>query len=343
MRIKWTSDTIWFMPEKDGGRHHGQLPLCAYLSFPFGVPSNTTSDILNDDMLTNQCPRVFDIGVLLLEIGRAKPFRTGVRRDMVAQANLNHKIATDGLLELEKTDWDGLASGKKYFDGAIRFCLDSENFIPPSEQPRPNQSRAIGPDEQAGVLRRRKTFHKNVVLPLAWLAKKGFRAQAGDITYVNKKPSSSPPTGISNTAWQPEAEALFHTAIVPKMWLRDLTKISEQVERKRRQCRVSTPVRVAILDTRLNRGLPGFKAKSGLLKCIIEEVDFAKLGAPTMTDTFGHGTLMARLIMECAPGAEILVARVAENTSELKSSTDKFKEVSRIATPFLVRHVYKTA
>lgn len=338
MRTKWTSDTIWFMPEKDS-RDRGQLPLCAYLSFPSGVPSNTTPDILYEDLRTHRCPRIFDIGVLLLEIGLAKPFRTGNRRDMVAQANLNHKIAIDELLELEKTNWDGFTNGKKYFDSAVKFCLNSENFIPPSEQPKTTRQGVVLPtraatasDWQAGVLTPRRIFHKNVVRPLAWLAKRGFRAQAGDITYVNKKPSPSSQRGLPNTPWQPESEALFHSAIVPKKWLSNLGKISEQVERKRRECRVTAPVRVAILDTGLNRDFPVFKEKSGLIKSITDEADFVNPSASTMTDTFGHGTFMARLIMECAPSVEILVARVAENTNELTSSQVNVKEVRGVVT-----------
>lgn len=335
MRVKWTSDTIWFMPEKDSRGHEGQLPLCAYLSFPFGVPSNTTPDILYENLLNHRCPRIFDIGVLLLEIGLGKPFRTGNRRDMIAQSNLNHKIAIDELFELEKANWDGFANSKKHFDRAVKFCLNSENFMPPQGQPKTARQGVVLPtrpatasDWRAGVLTRRGIFHKNVVRPLAWLAKRGFKAQAGDITYVNKKPSPSPQRGLSDMPWQPEPEALFHSAIVPKMWLRDLGKISQQVERKRRECGVTTPVRVAILDTGLNRDLPFFKTKSGLIKCIEEEADFAKPSALTRTDTFGHGTFMARLIMDCAPGVQILVARVAENTDELKNSQENIKEVS---------------
>ena len=336
MRTKWTSDTIWFMPEKDSRRHKGQLPLCAYLTFPFGVPSNTTPDILYEDLLTHRCPRIFGIGVLLLEIGLGKPFGTGKRRDMVAQANLNHKVAIDELLELQKTDWDGFTN-KKYLDSVVKFCLNSENFMPPLEQPKTTRQGvmlttrvATDSDWQAGVLIRRKILHKNVIRPLAWLAKRGFRAQAGDITYVNKKPNPSPQKGLSNTPWQPEPEALFHSAIVPKQWLSNLRKISEQVERKRRECRVTTPVRIAILDTGLNRDFPIFKEKSGLIKSITDEADFVNPGALTMTDIFGHGTFMARLIMTCAPGAEILVARVAENTNQLKSSQMNIKEVREV-------------
>jgi hypothetical protein len=336
MHTKWTSDTIWFMPEENSSGHHGRLPLCAYLSFPFGAPSDTMPDVLQDDLLTHRCPWIFDVGVLLLEIGLAKPFRTGRRRDWVAQANLSHKIAIDEMLELEKAGWDGFANSKKYFDSAVRYCLNDKNFIPPSEQPKSVRQGAVLPtrpatasDLHAGVLKRRRIFYKNVVCPLAWLANRGFGARAGDIPYVKKKrPSShSLQNAPFNTPWQAEHDALFHSAINSKMWLSDLTKISRHVESKRRECRVTAPIRVAILDTGLNTDFPVFRERSGLLKSITDMKDFVNPGTPLMTDTFGHGTLMARLVMESAPGAEILVARVAENTNELKNSQANIQKV----------------
>ncbi|EJT68504.1 hypothetical protein GGTG_13922 [Gaeumannomyces tritici R3-111a-1] len=130
----------------------------------------------------------------------------------------------------------------------------------------------------------------------------------------------------SNPRWQPEREALFHSAIVPKMWLSELMKISRQVESKRREWRIATPVRVAILDTGLDWDFPVFQERSGLLKSVTDVKDFVTPSTPTVTDVFGHGTFMARLIMECAPGVEILVARVAENTNELKNSQANIKE-----------------
>ncbi|KAI1826539.1 hypothetical protein F4861DRAFT_545583 [Xylaria intraflava] len=331
MNAKWTSDTIWFM-SGEGEEHEDQLPLCAYVPLPTDPSGDTTPDILDQGLLTHRCPRIFDLGLLLLQIGLAKPFRTGKRRYEVSQANLNHRIALNSLLELEKTDWAGFTNSKKYYDNAIKFCLDSRNF---TAQPKQRKSTRQGDgtpsglastsDWQAGISRRRKILFRNVVLPLAWLAK-GFGTQAGDITYARKKPSPPLQRGISNIPQISDSEALFHSHIVPDKWLRDLKLISVEVERKRRRCRVGTPVRIAILDTGLNKDLDAFRSKIELLQNIVGEKDFVKPGTPIMTDTFGHGTFMARLIMECAPNIEILVARVAENTRQLERSGENIKE-----------------
>jgi hypothetical protein len=336
MRTRWTSDSIWFMPKEDARGCEDQLPLCAYLSFPFGILSDTTPDLLSDELLNHRCPRIFDIGVLLLEIGLSKPFRSGNRRNRVAQMNLNHKIATDELLELENTHWDGFKN-KVYFDRAVKFCLNGKNFIPSIRQSATTQKPSVLPTRtDSGDIRiRKRMFKKNVILPLAWMVKIGFRAQAGEITYVNKRWNISPQQGLSGSYRQPEPDALFHSAIVPQRWLEDLKAISKQVELKRRQCNATTPIRIAILDTGFNPKWPIFETKSDLLRSIVDGKDFVEPGVSTMKDSFGHGTYMARLIMECAPGAEIIVARVARNTNELEKSVGNVKEVSDLHSPTL--------
>jgi hypothetical protein len=327
MRTRWTSDTIWFMPEKRTKPRRDQLPLCAYLSFPFGTPDTSSQDIFLKDHLTHRCPRIFDVGVLLLEIGLGERFQTGDKPHFVAQHNLNHKIATDSLKELEKTTWDGFLN-KNIFDQAVKFCLYSNNFIKVTKTPRTSR-RGVGKppepmtaeEKNRGVLERRKIFYRNVVQPLAWLAREGFGVQSGQITYVSKKRPDTQPES-TDSIQQLDEECLFHSAIVPRMWLEDIKKIGESVERKRRAKRITTPVRVAILDTGLNMDLPIFTNKPGLKRAVIDYIDYVDPGASTMTDTFGHGTLMARIVMECAPGAEILVARVARDAKELKTSQE---------------------
>jgi hypothetical protein len=152
------------MPEKKGKTRKDQLPLCAYLSFPFGSSDSRSKDIFLEDLLTHRCPRIFDVGVLLLEIGLGEKFRTGNKRDLVAQLNLNHKIATDSLEELEKATWDGFLN-KKVFDQAVKFCLHSTNFIKASKEAKANRLGVMKPPEpltaeeqRRGVIERRKNL-----------------------------------------------------------------------------------------------------------------------------------------------------------------------------------------
>ncbi|KAL8295998.1 hypothetical protein RB600_001470 [Gaeumannomyces tritici] len=243
-------------------------------------------------------------------------------------------IAIKTLERLEKATWDGFLN-KNVFDRAVKFCLDGKNFIKAPKKPKTSR---LGPanlpkqmtveEQKKGVIERRRIFFQHVVQPLAWLAREGFRAQPGLITYVSEK-RPEPQPGSTDPAQQPDGECLFHAEIVPKMWLEDIKKISESVELKRRAQRIKDPVRVAILDTGLNTNLPIFEKKPSLKHAVKDYVDFVD-GASTMTDTFGHGTLMARIVMECAPGAEILVARVARNSKELKISRENIRKIHAI-------------
>ncbi|TDZ16274.1 Subtilisin Carlsberg [Colletotrichum orbiculare MAFF 240422] len=83
------------------------------------------------------------------------------------------------------------------------------------------------------------------------------------------------------------------------------------------------PVRVAILDTGLNSKLPFFCNEPSRLKKIVAYEDF--VGGTTdlkhMIDTNGHGSFMARLLMEVAPHAEVYVARVAADSKSLSKSS----------------------
>jgi len=328
------------MPDAEelGETDRDQLPLCTYLTFPFGVPNNPPKDILLDGPLTHRFPRIFDIGVLLLEIGLGKPFRRSEKSNEDARVNFNHRIAVKEHQKLADEAWDGFLN-KKAFDQAVGFCLNNDNFLTDAEKPKTNHLGVVKPakpstksDPKKGILARRRIFYKNVVKPLAWLAKEGFRSQTGKVSYISRKPeapkpAASPP-GLPQALEQPGWEDVFHSTIIPKNWPEDLKKISALVAAKRRQHQIRTPVRVAILDTGLNKNMAIFKEKPQLLKCVTDEIDYVDPGCD-MTDAFGHGTLMARLVMECAPGAEILVARVARDTETLCTSKGNIRDVSR--------------
>ncbi|KAG8421959.1 hypothetical protein J3458_003796 [Metarhizium acridum] len=90
-----------------------------------------------------------------------------------------------------------------------------------------------------------------------------------------------------------------------------------------RQATSSTrPVRIAILDTGLRLSIPYFQDDFDgpeRKKQVISYKDFVGQSDSDMKDLFGHGTFMMRLVAESAPAAEIMVARVAENTEGLSS------------------------
>ncbi|OPB36006.1 S8 family peptidase [Trichoderma guizhouense] len=324
MRIRWTSDKIWFMPPTE---ENDEIFLRPYLIFPFGTRDDPEEDFVDDARLVHQHPRILAIGTLLLEIGLSKPFQSIPQRNRISQANRDHKIADDWLKNFKKVEWGGLKD-KSIFDKAIEYCIregkmlvDRQNKLGPVGKVT-DSSAEPSMDKQQGILARRKKFYKNVVRPLKYLAETGFGYKIGKTLCIRRKPRAVPldtevPDELS------KLETSFHSGntVKPKEWLKDLNSIGTIIERQRRTHGVKTAIRVAILDT----GNDGGDSDSASWH-VKSKRDFVDSSATQMTDTFGHGTLMARLVKNCAPSAEIIIARVAKNTKDLEIGQDNIKE-----------------
>ncbi|KAH6685686.1 hypothetical protein F5X68DRAFT_240894 [Plectosphaerella plurivora] len=297
MRARWSSSTIYFMPAlNDAG---GRLPLRAFVSFPFGMPGEPLEDTIPDISipLNHRCPRIFALGVLLLEIGLAVPFPTRTFRNQVSRVNFDHKTAKNQLKALRAAKWPGF-SHAKYF----------------------------------GVEARRRNLFNHVVRPLAWLAETGFHKSSAGTSYIRKVVAQPlPPFPIQASPAGPtrqDEETAFHSGPShrPGRWLDQLKAISAQVDDRRRRHAITKPVKVAILDTGLSSSIEYFQDEDDGPRRLNQVVGWQDFVNPsndsTMVDDFGHGTLMARLVAEAAPFSELLIARVARNTKELPRCKD---------------------
>ncbi|KAH6608809.1 s8 family peptidase [Trichoderma cornu-damae] len=319
MRIKWRSEAIWFMAPPAG---RDEMPLRPYLMFPFGTRCDPEEDFVDDANLVHQHPRILAMGILLLEIGLSKPFQSFPQRNGISQVNRDHLIATNWLKELRVAKWENFTY-KTLFDKAIEYCIqEGRLLVDPQSRlyhvgaAKESPSKAQ-PDKQKGILARRKKFYSNVVLPLKWLAETGFSHRVGSKPCIIRRNPTADSPNREPLGRLPQPESSFHSGrgVNPAMWLRDLNRIGTSVESQRREHRVKTPIRVAILDTGIFE-----KDDNSVSWRIKDQRDFVDKSA--MADTFGHGTLMARLVMECAPSAQIIVARVAKNTKELQASRE---------------------
>lgn len=343
MKTKWSSETISFMPTANNHGQADQLPLRAFVSFPFNVPDHTPEDFIHDLKipLHHRCPRIFALGILLLEIGLGRPFPTRVFKNLTSQVNFDYTTATNLLETLRKTKWDGF-NHMRYFIDAVEYCIDGGNFIRDTSDPASpyhDHQRSKDSNEEKSVEKRRRSLYHMVVQPLAWLAIKGFKSNSSGITYLNKIPDPKPlnytRSGFSDGKRQ---EGGFHNAQpAGGSWLEKLKGISFLVDKRRKKHNITTPINVAILDTGIDIDMPFYldeddgedrKGQIEVFKDFIGDPD----DPSKAVDYFGHGSLMARLVadatpFESAPFTKLMVARVAKSTEELPKRQDTIAEV----------------
>lgn len=90
--------------------------------------------------------------------------------------------------------------------------------------------------------------------------------------------------------------------------------------------RAEKRIRIAVLDTGYDPGAIFFnRYRNRRLKAW---KDFVEVDQPTPKDGEGHGTHVLSVLMQVAPAADIYVARVAKDTSELQHATENVAKVS---------------
>jgi hypothetical protein len=332
------------MPEEDDGRPADQLPLKAYVSLDFSRLGNDEPELLGEPLLAHRLPRILALAIMLLEVGLGRPFKPRGYTKPVAQINTDHGMAKRLLHDLEAAKW-GDFKYKDVFTQAIESCLDYKGFLSPCELRPKSQaaktSTAISqgqPEWAETVEERRRQLYRRVVGPLAWLVKKGFRGGDCQVSYVARRD----PDREAEPEKRPQM-AMFHAgkAIVPTEWLDNLKHIGAHIDRLQRAQRNANilPVRVAVLDTGYDPGMPFFQDPRRA--CRIKGWRDFVTGSETSdrrVDVFGHGSFMTRLLMESSPLADIYVARVAENTNQLPSNTENVAKVCMFPLTPLTSH-----
>ncbi|KAF3902144.1 Tk-subtilisin [Orbilia brochopaga] len=336
MRGKWTNENIWLMADEAEDDTKSRLPLRAYLAFHFDDTDDSLEEFLDDPILKHQCPRIFGLGALLLEIGLGRPLGLMQTPVTIPQRNRYYNKAISYMKELEREDWEGFKH-KVVFDEAIRNCLESENYIQPpkSNWPAPNQMGQRSDSERAFELsQRRWRLYKKVIMPLAWL-KRAFQNHSESDNYIMKIDSKARAPDAPDPQYLPQPQALFHSGqhVVSRNWLQYLKKINGRVESDRRRNNISNLVKVAILDTGCEPTVPFFQDEdhgSKRLACIQNWQDFFS-DSESPVDVSGHGTLMARLLIESAPSVKLMIARVAMTTKNLDGSQEQIAKAIRWA------------
>jgi hypothetical protein len=339
MNARWTSEDILFIPFNEEFSPLEGIPLRAFVSFPFGPRyKKSPAEFYDKDQYTHRYPRILYLGIVLLEIGLGQAL--GLEHDsklsLLAHTNTARVKAKMKLKELKNAKWDGFR-WKDYFIEAVENCLDSVNF---KETPKRRKSRRRGDSDDgnkdakdSALSERRDALYQKVVAPLFWLATVGFE----DSEEVPLVPIRKKICGKSTFADNEELQCFWseirtHPSFLSggssstEGFLEDLQVIAGHITRCRRLAKIAKPIRVAILDTGCKTDLPFFQnsQRSNRLK---GWKDFAIAGSKSEMDAFGHGTFMARLLMNVAPIVDIYLIRVAENTDDLENNEKNIAKV----------------
>lgn len=344
------------------------LELKAFVSFPLGQDSLGLNDFLEVDDLTHSYPRILSLGIILLEIGRGKRLgllpltATENLEELRNRVNDAHSDASSQLEALKNENWK-MCKYKEAFDTAASNCLDPSKFIesPGTRKRRskilPEEYEKLSPQQKAiedqkrteyqkrAVQDRRDAIYHNVVSPLYWLAKVGSHDGKDDTVIKPRKQQHVKVRRQSTFPDDPdkaEIQDLWRRVQTPSFnsnqrvegsaerWFEDIRVISQLVFRRRRILDVRNkiklaPVRIAILDTGCDSSLESFQGA----ECFKEWRDFAvEPPSKTMVDEYGHGTFMARLVMQIVPGCELYIARVAQTTQQLERNEEGVAKAS---------------
>ena len=339
MNARWTSEDILFIPLDGEIYELEDIPLRAFVSFPFGTQyKESPAEFCDKDHFTHRYPRILYLGIVLLEIGLGQPLE--LERDsklsLLPHTNIAHVKAKMKLKELKKAKWDGFR-WKDYFVEAVENCLDSTNF---KETPKRRKSRRHGDTNEGDktvsyspLPERRDVLYRKVVAPLFWLATVGFEdTEEVPVVPIRKKirrKSTFADDKEIQSFWNGIREnPSFHSGSgSTSKFLEDLQLIAGHILRCRRKVKVTTAIRVAILDTGCQRDMAFFQ-NSHRSERLKGWKDFTSAGSESETDTFGHGTFMARLLMHVAPIVDVYLIRVAKNTKDLEKNQENIGKVS---------------
>jgi hypothetical protein len=322
---RWTHNDVWFMS------NGGDNPPCkAYMELPFQDGQERLPEYEKAGLI-HKCPRILAVGILLLEIGLARPMEGRHHpepndRYFVRKTNEDHASATRQLEELKGVSWKGYCS-KRLFDSAVGNCLNGKNFSP-------GQGGSPG---CSTIAERRAAFYEKVVEPLGLLAGSFPPQRQANITMRNETPrdSAAATASVQADEFPSTTLASFHTTertANPEEWFEDLRVIGRYLNHVIRRLNAGekspAPIRVAILDSGCNLQAEYFREQRRRASRVVAWRDFVhQPPSEVKKDCYGHGTLMAMLLIDIAPDAELIIGRIAEDTTQLKGMEGSISQV----------------
>ncbi|EJP63535.1 Peptidase S8/S53, subtilisin/kexin/sedolisin [Beauveria bassiana ARSEF 2860] len=367
MRIYWTTESIHLFEEKEreeedddesendeGGRERS-VDWAPYYAFPFeDMREVETVERLPLGKFIHRYPHVLALGLLLYELGlkrrskkrikpgepattpekrindNAKRIRTGVTSDKWPNIGLKHPES------LEK------------YRIIVANCASESVFRPPTTEDATKTPLQM--EEELHIEERRAMLYRKVVVPLkellrdaGWINESGNIARQlvkGDNAMSKKchiSKDSVSETLLANTSQSFEVapngiQQASTVSMKAEAWLENIKRSSLAKELhsqfQNNGVLASKRIRIAVLDTGYDPDAIFFNRERK--KRLKGWRDFTVKAQPVGKDEDGHGTHVLSVLMQVAATADIYVARVARDTSELQYSTQNVANMSHM-------------
>lgn len=333
MESQWTSDDIFFVTMDSDHRAEQRAPLRAFVSFPFDPDAKPAPpEFCEFEPYAHRYPRILYLGIVLLEIGLGCSLELRQNKRLKPYANMNAalSVARTQLRELKQARWDNFR-WKSYFTEAVESCLQQANFkhnaMSTIDSQPEHRDRSIDAQKGGAFVERKDAIYQRVVAPLRWLATVGFQEDPEvhpsiELCAAVRENPLLDESSLPKSFWNEKTDEVSLPLDGPNdNYLDGFGRLAEHVMRCQNKARISERVRIAIIDTGCLTEFSFFQepARSARIKAW---KDFTPEVAPLATDVCGHGTLMARLIMQIAPMVDIYVLRVATSIRDLNDYED---------------------
>nr|RBQ96670.1 hypothetical protein FVER53263_11628 [Fusarium verticillioides] len=354
MGVRWTTETIQLFRERGDDDDEGEAGIhwAPYYTFSFAGPAEPDSvERLPLGQFLHRYPRVLALGAILYDLGWGRRGMAPALPASPVEPPTLERIINDTTSRVRR----GMRSGKPPDIGlrdiqiledyrlVVANCLSDNLFTP-------NRMRGVlkSPEEleeELTIEERRAILFKKVIIPLKKVVQAtGWIDDSGNIRGNHVRSALSQlkeKASVPNMPITPSVIPLKDTSqsdlshinqacgsqkspgIEAEIWLSNVKQspIARHVLSAFQKGEMAgRRIRIAILDTGYDPGAIFFnRYRSRRLK---DWKDFIELGQPTPKDEEGHGTHVLSVLMQVAPAADIYVARVAKNTSELQNSTE---------------------
>ncbi|KAL7930206.1 hypothetical protein V8C35DRAFT_313804 [Trichoderma chlorosporum] len=327
MTTTWTSETIQFIWESENSRPGHQslvFPSKPYLSVQFDNEDPFFDEYSTVEDEIHYYPRIRTLGIMLVEIGIGSPLP---KQDRGHQAQSIAATTNQYLTQAIRCLNDGkLWESFEFSDyrDAVKDCLDPKTFTLYGE----------AEETQQGLRQRRDMLYKKVVSRLKELLEGTKWMEQLTNNRIDPLNTSIRRTPIQQVELRSPNDALGGQQDDKKpkktraegdrdekeamKWLSRMQKLSQTLAAP--PGRSSSRVRIAILDTGCDDDSPFFHLSSNVSR-LKGWKDYVG-GSEERLDKHGHGTHLASLIMDIAIDAEVYIARIAADATELSTTNE---------------------